>query len=73
MSGVGYGDHGLVDPDGIPGADLDLAVVSSGAGTIKSGGQSMKTVADDLPAKWQRLSGVYESPESEQVFALMDP
>jgi hypothetical protein len=73
VSGVGYGDHGLVDPDGIPGADLDLAVVSSGAGTIKSGGQSMKTVADDLPAKWQRLSGVYESPESEQVFALMDP
>lgn len=73
MSGVGYGDHGLVDPDGIPGADLDLAVVSSGAGTIKSGGQSMKTVADDLPSKWQRLSGVYESPESEQVFALMDP
>ncbi|MFJ3035164.1 RNase A-like domain-containing protein [Curtobacterium pusillum] len=73
MSDVGYGDHGLVDPDGIPGADLDLAAVSSGAGTIKSGGQSMKTVADDLPAKWQRLSGVYESPESEQVFALMDP
>ncbi len=73
MSGVGYGDHGLVDPDGIPGADLDLAAVSSGAGTIKSGGDSMKTVADDLPAKWQRLSGVYESPESEQVFALMDP
>lgn len=73
MSGVGYGDHGLVDPDGIPGADLDLAVVSSGAGTIKSGGQSMKTVADDLPAKWQRLSGVYQSPESGQVIALMDP
>lgn len=73
MSGVGYGDHGLVDPDGIPGADLDLAVVSSGAGTIKSGGESMKTVADDLPSKWQRLSGVYESPESDQVFALMDP
>lgn len=73
MSGVGYGDHGLVDPDGIPGADLDLAVVSSGAGTINSGGRSMKTVADDLPSKWQRLSGVYESPESEQVFALMDP
>lgn len=73
MSGVGYGDHGLVDPDGIPGADLDLAAVSSGAGTIKSGGTSMKTVADDLPAKWQRLSGVYESPESGQVIALMDP
>lgn len=73
MSGVGYGDHGLVDPDGIPGADLDLAVVSSGAGTIKSGGTSMKTVADDLPAKWQRLSGVYESPESGQVISLMNP
>lgn len=73
MSGVGYGDHGLVDPEGIPGTNLDLTAVSSGAGTIKAGGQSMKTVADDLPSKWQRLSGVYESPESEQVFALMDP
>lgn len=73
MSGVGYGDHGLVDPEGIPGADLDLTAVSSGAGTIKAGGRSMKTVADDLPSKWRRLSGVYESPESEQVFALMDP
>lgn len=73
MSGVRYGDHGLVDPDGIPGADLDLTVVSSGAGTIKSGGESMKTVADDLPSEWQRLSAVYESPESGQVISLMDP
>ena len=73
MSGVAYGDHGLVNPDGIPGAELDLTAVSSGAGTIKSAGESMKTVADDLPSKWQRLSGVYESPESDQVFSLMNP
>ena len=73
MSGVAYGDHGLVDPAGIPGADLDLVAVSTGADSIKTGGTSMKTVADDLPSKWQKLSGVYESPESDQVFALMDP
>lgn len=73
MSGVAYGDHGLVNPAGIPGADLDLVAVSTGADSIKTGGTSMKTVADDLPAKWQKLSRVYESPESDQVFALMDP
>ncbi|OII04055.1 hypothetical protein [Curtobacterium sp. MCBA15_008] len=73
MSGVAYGDHGLVNPAGIPGADLDLVAVSTGADSIKTGGTSMKTVADDLPAKWQKLSGVYEAPESDQVFALMDP
>ncbi|SDQ29995.1 hypothetical protein SAMN02800687_1291 [Curtobacterium sp. UNCCL20] len=73
MSGVAYGDHGLVNPDGIPGAELDLTAVSSGAGIIKSAGESMKTVADDLPSKWQKLSGVYESPESDQVFSLMNP
>lgn len=73
MSGVAYGDHGLVNPAGIPGADLDLVAVSTGADGIKTGGTSMKTVADDLPAKWQKLSGVYEAPESDRVFALMDP
>lgn len=73
MSGVAYGDHGLIAPDAIPGADLQLDAVSTGAATIRSGADSMETVADDLPSKWQRLSGVYESPESDQVFALMDP
>lgn len=73
MSGVAIGDHGLVDPDGIPGADLDLAAVSSAASTISGGGDSLRTVADEIPGRWHALAGVYEAPESGQVLALMDP
>ncbi|ROS75219.1 hypothetical protein EDF24_2667 [Curtobacterium sp. PhB130] len=73
MSGVAIGDHGLVDPDGIPGSELDLATVSAAATTISGGGESMRTVADDIPTKWKALAGVYEAPESGQALALMDP
>ncbi|WIJ46005.1 RNase A-like domain-containing protein [Curtobacterium citreum] len=73
MSGVAIGDHGLVDPDGIPGSDLDLAAVSSAASTISGGGDSLRTVADEIPGRWHALAGVYEAPESGQVLGLMDP
>lgn len=73
MSGVPIGDHGLVDPEGIPGAELDLTSVSAAATTISGGGEAMRTVADEIPGKWQALAGVYEAPESGQVLTLMDP
>lgn len=73
MSGVPIGARGLVDPEGIPGDDLDLATVSAAAGTISTGGDSMKTVADDIPVQWQGLAAVYEAPESQQVLRVMDP
>ncbi|MGU3410467.1 RNase A-like domain-containing protein [Microbacterium sp. M1A1_1b] len=73
MSGVPIGDHGLVDPQGIPGAELDLTTVSAAATTISGGGDAMRTVADEIPGKWQALGAVYEAPESGQVLTLMDP
>lgn len=73
MSGVPIGARGLVDPEGIPGNDLDLATVSAAAGTISTGGDSMETVADDIPVQWQGLAAVYEAPESQQVLRVMDP
>jgi hypothetical protein len=73
VSGVPIGARGLVDPAGIPGDDLDLATVSAAAGTISTGGDAMKTVADDIPVQWQGLAAVYEAPESQQVLRVMDP
>ena len=74
MQGVTGGD-GLIDPDRFPAraSDLDTVVIRGSAADIRAMGAATSDGTDQVASAWQGLTGCYQAPEQEQVYALMDP
>lgn len=62
-----------IDPDKIPGKDIDPDAVESHATTIKTIGGQVRDNGSNVHLKWQGMAGVYEAPESGTLLGLMQP
>ena len=63
----------LINPEAIPGTDLDPTQIAASATAYKSTAESIGTKADTVLADWAGLSGSYSAPESPQLLAAMGP
>jgi hypothetical protein len=64
---------GLIDPDGIPGLDLDEDRLSDAAVSLSKTATAVTQSASSVTAGWAGLTGVYQAPESPTLQAVMDP
>ena len=62
-----------IDPDKIPGKDIDPDAIETNASTIKTIGGSVRDNGSNVHLKWQGMAGVYEAPESATLLGLMQP
>ncbi|TDN91324.1 hypothetical protein [Microbacterium sp. BK668] len=62
-----------IDPDKIPGKDIDPDAIESNASTIKTIAGSIRDNGSNVHLKWQGMAGVYEAPESGTLLGLMQP
>ncbi|WP_017616241.1 hypothetical protein [Nocardiopsis salina] len=73
QTGVGYNPLTLIDPDAIPYPETDTWSLNYAAETIRSGGQDMASTTEDMETTWQGLQEHYTAPESETLFAAVEP
>lgn len=70
-------DDGLIDPAGFPckSADLDVEVINGAADNVAAIGTNVLAAAEDASTAWAGLKGpgVFETPDHDAVYALMDP
>ncbi|MBU4215412.1 MAG: hypothetical protein KJ792_12235 [Actinobacteria bacterium] len=66
---------GLIDPDAFvaSASDLDTEQIRTAASSIRAMGTVAVDATEGVASAWQGLSGCYQAPEQEQVYALMDP
>ncbi|WP_435111468.1 hypothetical protein [Nocardiopsis synnemataformans] len=66
---------GLIDPDAIPLpiSLTNLVMLESAADSLKEDGESIAGRAHDIRSSWSRLQGLYQAPEAETLFAVLDP
>lgn len=62
-----------IDPDAIPGKDLDPDTVEAQAATITSIAASVRDNGSQVHLKWQGMAGVYSAPEAGTLLGLMQP
>lgn len=62
-----------IDPDKIPGKDIDPDAIETNASTIKTIAGSVRDNGSNVHLKWQGMAGVYEAPESGTLLGLMQP
>lgn len=62
-----------IDPDAIPGKDLDPDTVEAQAVTITSIAASVRDNGSQVHLKWQGMAGVYSAPEAGMLLGLMQP
>lgn len=62
-----------IDPDKIPGKDIDPDAIETNASTIKTIAGSVRDNGSHVHLKWQGMAGVYEAPESGTLLGLMQP
>ena len=65
--------EGLVDPEMIP--RIDTSCVAGAAEDLRAMGGSVAENTDGMASAWAglRAEGVYEAPEAETVYGLLDP
>ncbi|WP_159941397.1 hypothetical protein [Nocardiopsis sp. FR6] len=73
QSGVGLNPFTLLAPDTIPYPETDTWSLNFAAETLRSGGEELAGGAEDMRSTWRGLQAHYTAPESEQLFAAMDP
>ncbi|WP_017609804.1 hypothetical protein [Nocardiopsis xinjiangensis] len=73
QTGVGYNMFTLIDPDAIPYPETDTWSLNYAAETIRSGGEEMASLSEDMETTWQGLQEHYTAPESETLFAAVEP
>ncbi|NKY99689.1 DNA/RNA non-specific endonuclease [Nocardiopsis alborubida] len=66
---------GLIDPDAIPLpiSLTNLVMLESAADSLKEDGESIAGRAHDIRSSWSGLQGLYQAPEAETLFAVLDP
>ncbi|MFH8251275.1 hypothetical protein ACH3VR_12965 [Microbacterium sp. B2969] len=62
-----------IDPDKIPGKDIDPDAIESNASTIRTIAGSVRDNGSNVHLKWQGMAGVYEAPEAGTLLGLMQP
>ena len=62
-----------IDPEQIPGRDLDPEAIETNAATVTSLAGTVRDTGSQVQLSWQRMAGVYEAPESATLLGLMDP
>lgn len=62
-----------IDPEQIPGRDLDPEAIETNAATVTSLAGTVRDTGSQVHLWWQRMAGVYEAPESATLLGLMDP
>jgi hypothetical protein len=67
-----YGD-GAIDPSQIPVPRVDADELEGLGRNIKTAGSGIAQSGGDIVSAWGGLSGIYEAPESETLFAAVDP
>lgn len=63
---------GLIDPDAIPGTNIQPAVVDEASTAFTKSGTAVADGGTDVKAKWGGLAGSYETPDSAQLLSVMD-
>ncbi|WP_150251065.1 DNA/RNA non-specific endonuclease [Nocardiopsis deserti] len=66
---------GLIDPDAIPLpiSLTNLVMLESAADSLKEDGESIAGRAHDIRSSWSGLQGLYQAPEAETLFSVLDP
>ncbi|TQK18372.1 uncharacterized protein DUF4237 [Microbacterium sp. SLBN-154] len=62
-----------IDPDAIPGKDIDPDTIELHAGTVNTVSGQVRDHGAAVHTKWQGMAAVYEAPESGIVLDLMQP
>lgn len=70
----GAGSDGLIDPEAFVcrGWDLDPGAVGAAAAALRAMGTEVGEAMAEMHYRWQGLAGVYEAPEAERVYRLLD-
>jgi hypothetical protein len=63
----------LIDPEAIPYPLTDAWSLNYAAETLRTGGENLLGGAEDMHSTWAGLQAHYVAPESETLFAAMDP
>ncbi len=63
----------LINPNAIPGVDLDPAQISSSAEGYRTTAGSVRTGADAVLADWSGMAAPYIAPEAPQLLDSMAP
>ncbi|WP_150250924.1 MSCRAMM family adhesin [Nocardiopsis deserti] len=64
---------GLINPDAIPIPAANTWELESAAAGMKSDGGDISQAGHDIKSTWAGLQSVYSAPESETLFAAVDP
>ncbi len=73
QNGVDPNPFTLIDPDAIPYPLTDVWSLNYAAETLRTGGEDLFGGAEDMSSTWGGLQAHYSAPESETLFAAMDP
>ncbi|MFE1401438.1 hypothetical protein ACFW53_26185 [Nocardiopsis dassonvillei] len=73
QNGVDPNPFTLIDPDTIPYPLTDVWSLNYAAETLRTGGEDLFGGAEDMSSTWGGLQAHYSAPESETLFAAMDP
>ncbi|MFD3686448.1 hypothetical protein ACFWTE_16675 [Nocardiopsis sp. NPDC058631] len=63
----------LIDPEAIPYPLTDIWSLNFAAETLRTGGEELSGGAQDMQSAWNGLQAHYVAPESETLFAAMNP
>ncbi|TFC24429.1 hypothetical protein E3O25_14680 [Cryobacterium sp. TMT1-3] len=66
-------DGDLIQPDLIPGADIDPATLAGSATGFSTAGTAVTEKGAAVVTQWAGLSGVYVAPESAELLEVMAP
>nr|WP_200904059.1 nucleotidyltransferase domain-containing protein [Nocardiopsis sp. RV163] len=73
QNGVDPNPFTLIDPDTIPYPLTDVWSLNYAAQTLRTGGEDLFGGAEDMSSTWHGVQAHYSAPESETLFAAMDP
>jgi hypothetical protein len=62
-----------IDPDAIPGKDIDPDAIALNAGTVTTIAGQVRDSGANVHRKWQGMAAVYSAPEAGTVLDLMSP
>lgn len=62
-----------INPDAIPGKDIDPDAIETNATTIGTIAGSVRDNGSSVHLKWQGMAGVYSAPEAGTLLGLMQP
>lgn len=62
-----------IDPSKIPGLKIDVESIRSGASDLSTQAGNMRSSGSTVKSTWAGMSGCYQAPEQETLYAAMNP